>query len=981
MGLLIGLLVLFALLAAAGVPGTGFIAALLGAGALWAMWTRVSKLQDQLDKLQRALADDWEARHRAQPTAPTAAAAADMPDERGWVPGQMQVDPAPAAEAAPQDAALLQSASTDAIRVDAAPVAEQPPAHDTAPDTVPMPELPPQPVAARVPAPTRLEPDETSPDVVSSLGRTITAWVTGGNTIVRAAVAILFIGVAFLLRYAAEHAVIPIEVRLAGVALGGLALVVTGWRLRGKRRGYALSLQGGGIGVIYLTLFAAFRLYGLLPGGLAFGLLAALAAVSALLAVLQNALPLAVLGFSGGFLAPVLTSTGQGSHVALFSYYLVLNLAIAWIASRQTWKLLNLVGFFFTFGIGLAWGLRGWRPELLASTEPFLVAHVLLYLYISVQYSSQLIRLREAGSPGLPVVDGSLLFGMPIAAFGLQAAMVRHIPYALAASAAAMAAVYLLLGRWLLRQGGKGAMLLVEGMLALGVIFLILVTPLALDARWTGAAWAVQGAGLAWIALRQQRIWALAMGLLLQLGAALSFWSGYLRAPELPLFTNGLFVGTLCLGLAALVTARLLERASRLPASERRWWRDTDPRQLHVVMLGAGVLQLLWGTGAELHAAPWAVPDAEGRLVALLLGWTVLAELLHRRLDWRAFSVPGRLTWVAATLLCFTPSGLLGIGLLGRGEQAAWMLFSAQGWAELVAVVGIGGWLMKRLDSALPGDAQGARGSTAAEYLLWLWTTTLQATAVAWLVAAVFVVRHEAWTPTAAVLPPALICMLLAQRLGTGTWPAAVHPRALDLGLLRPWLGLMLLWVLGVNLLADGSMQPLGYLPLLNPVDIGHAVVALYALRLSRTLSLRGGQLGRPWIVALAAAGFAWINSLLVRTLHHWAGTPMWTHGALGSSLVQTGLTILWTLLALVTMLYATRRAASSNARPVWIAGAALLGVVVLKLLLVDMAGVGTLYRIVSFIGVGLLMLVIGYVSPLPPAASEPKDSPREEHA
>ena len=64
------------------------------------------------------------------------------------------------------------------------------------------------------------EVDEHSVAVTSSLGASVLAWFKGGNTIVRVAVLILFIGVAFLLRYAAEHTTVPIEWRLAGVALG-----------------------------------------------------------------------------------------------------------------------------------------------------------------------------------------------------------------------------------------------------------------------------------------------------------------------------------------------------------------------------------------------------------------------------------------------------------------------------------------------------------------------------------------------------------------------------------------------------------------------------------------------------------------------------------------------------------------------------------------------------------------------------------------
>ncbi len=66
---------------------------------------------------------------------------------------------------------------------------------------------------------------------------------------------------------------VPIEVRLAGVALGGVALLVLGWRLRGRRAGYAMALQGGGVGVLYLTVFAALRLYQLLSPLAAFALL------------------------------------------------------------------------------------------------------------------------------------------------------------------------------------------------------------------------------------------------------------------------------------------------------------------------------------------------------------------------------------------------------------------------------------------------------------------------------------------------------------------------------------------------------------------------------------------------------------------------------------------------------------------------------------------------------------------------------------
>ncbi len=84
------------------------------------------------------------------------------------------------------------------------------------------------------------------------------------------------------------------------------------------------------------------------------------------------------------------------------------------------------------------------------------------------------------------------------------------------------------------------------------------------------------------------------------------------------------------------------------------------------------------------------------------------------------------------------------------------------------------------------------------------------------------------------------------------------------------------------------------------------------------------------------------------------------------STLVQTSLSIFWTVLALATMWIATHRLI----RPLWIAGAVLMATVVVKLFVIDLSSIGTVERIVSFIAVGILMLVIGYFAPLPPAVN-----------
>jgi uncharacterized membrane protein len=227
----------------------------------------------------------------------------------------------------------------------------------------------------------------------------------------------LFFGATFLAKYAAEHSLFPIELRFLALALGAFALLIVGWRLRGKREGYAQLLQGGGVAGLYLTVFAATRLYQLLPLGFALALLVAVAIASAILAVAQNSLALAVIGTAGGFLAPILVSSGSGNYVALFTYYAVLNIGVFTIAWFRTWRVLNVIGFIFTFTITALWRGHGYQRADLVITDAFLIVFFLMYVAVSI-----LNCVRQP--PNLKgYVSGSLVFGLPVVAFGLHASM------------------------------------------------------------------------------------------------------------------------------------------------------------------------------------------------------------------------------------------------------------------------------------------------------------------------------------------------------------------------------------------------------------------------------------------------------------------------------------------------------------------------------------------------------------------------------
>lgn len=300
------------------------------------------------------------------------------------------------------------------------------------------------------------------PPAGSPLQDRIKRWFTEGNVPVKVGMLVLFAGVGALLKYASDEGWLrlPIELRLAAISLAASGALFFGFRQRTSRRAFGLGLQGGAIGILNLTIFAAFRLYDLLPTTLAFSLLVVLVAGAGCLAVLQHSMSLAVLGILAGFLAPILVSDGSGNHVVLFTWYALLNTGVLVVARVRAWRVLNLVGFLCTFAVASAWGVLRYEPEQFATTEPFLMLFFAFYLAIPILYA----RSQAAGPR---VVDGTLVFGTPLFTFGLQAILLETRALPLAASALAIALVHLGLAVTLIRRepyrllGGSHAVLAV----------------------------------------------------------------------------------------------------------------------------------------------------------------------------------------------------------------------------------------------------------------------------------------------------------------------------------------------------------------------------------------------------------------------------------------------------------------------------------------------------------------------------------------
>jgi uncharacterized membrane protein len=542
----------------------------------------------------------------------------------------------------------------------------------------------------------------------------------------------------------------------------------------------------------------------------------------------------------------------------------------------------------------------------------------------------------------LDYVDSVMVFGVPLVAAGLQFGLVKEIEYGAAWSALALGAFYVLLARWLWTLHRESLQLLAESFVALGIGFATLAIPLAFDGRWTAASWALEGAAALWVGTRQKRMLPRVFGLLLQPAAGAAFLAGSQGVAAAQPVLNSGFFGGLTIALAGLFCAWSLHR-NEAPAEGR-----SSPLAGLVLAWGA-----LWWLGTGWYELHLFVPE-RSMLLGLLLLYASASALafvfVRRRLEWPELSLVAN-ALLAVMVVC----AVLWTGSSGSHPFAGYGYFA---WPAAFVILY---WVLALTDRDLP-EALAQVSHCAALWLL----AALAGWECSWQLDH-YVGEGRIWAQIGRPLVPALLAALIAARAQSDSWPFEPHRRLYLAYALAPVMIALWLWVLYINFASDGNPAPLPYLPLLNPLDLAVALIAVVFVAWQRAVaridapvlldSLRNAA--PAWV---GATLFIWANGVLLRSLHHWADVPYRLDPMLRSTLVQASLSVFWTLLAMGAMVFANRR----GTRPLWVCGAALLGVVVVKLFIVDLERTSGVERIVSFIVVGVLLLVIGYIAPVP---------------
>lgn len=767
--------------------------------------------------------------------------------------------------------------------------------------------------------------------------RSIRRFFTTGNVVVKVGILIVIIGVSFLLKLAAEHHMFPLELRFISVAIFALGIFLFGWQLHDTRRNYALVLEGGAVGMLYITVYVAtLKQFQLLPHGLAFGLMVGLVLFSCMLAVLQNSRSLAVFAAAGGFLAPILTSTGEGNHVLLFSYYALLNAGILAMAWYKSWRSLNWLGFIFTFVIASLWGYRYYQPQYFNTTEPFLVLFFLYYVAIAVLYASR-------QPPHLKgIVDGSLVFGTPLVAFTLQCALVRDFAYGESISAVVLGTFYVLLSMLLWRRRAEGMRMLSESFVGLAIIFATLAIPFAVDGRLTAAAWSLEGAGIVWAGIRQRRMAARLFGLLLQIGAAIAFLADVGSSRGGMPVLNSTYIGMALISLSALFTGLQLY-----------YYRD----RLHPAGRDAHIALLVWGLAWWFTAG---LLEIDYHVIARFennAGLFFIASSM-----WALFICARALRWPAAEKVPVLLLPVLYLFAVHRYLKTPYLNpFAYFGYAAWIMAFVVQYGLLYRTENTWNRKLLGHWHAVT------MWLYVFMATWIISNAVTLYVSGLHGWNDVLWGLIPTIAVYKLLYLKDRFAWPIPRFRESYLAEGMVPMIAYLGAWVI-VNCFNTGDPTPVIYIPVINPQDIVQ-LLAMLAIG-DWLLKLKKGEVPPiGWInpdkgfVVLGVIAFAWLNSLVAQCLHFFAGIPYTLDAMFHAELFQTSISIVWTLTALCLMVFATGR----GFRRFWFTGALLLAAVVVKLMLIDMADSGTVARIVSFITVGILMLIIGYYSPLPP--------------
>jgi uncharacterized membrane protein len=315
-------------------------------------------------------------------------------------------------------------------------------------------------------------------------------------------VIVIVFAVGFFLKLAFDSGwITPTYQVWTGIFIGITCLGLGEW-LRKKYAGYAYSLTGGGILILYLSTWASFKIYDpvIFSQQMAFVLMALITATASILAARYNTLTIAILGLFGGFLTPILLSTEVDNETALFGYIALLNLGVLSLAFTKQWRSLNYLSFAATVIMVLSWIIKWYGSTKLWTTIIFLTLFFVIFALLAVLYNVVNRRPTTWLDLTLVFLNAILYFSATYSLLSASEHAGRYHAY-LGGFAVLMACFYGLLGYFTYSRDREDRLLILT-FYGLACLFLVLAVPIQFDQQWVTMAWAIEGAIMTFIGLR-----------------------------------------------------------------------------------------------------------------------------------------------------------------------------------------------------------------------------------------------------------------------------------------------------------------------------------------------------------------------------------------------------------------------------------------------------------------------------------------------
>ncbi|MCU0652701.1 MAG: DUF2339 domain-containing protein [Candidatus Pacebacteria bacterium] len=452
-------------------------------------------------------------------------------------------------------------------------------------------------------------------------------------------IAVLF-AIGFFLRYAFDSGLINETGRVVLGVFAGLALLAVGELTCKKFPSYGQVLTGGGLGILYLSFFAAFSLYEKMTAPVAFFAMILVTAAGIALSLRQNSMALAMFAQIGGFLTPMLINDGSNNPHILFLYVVLLDLAVFMIAFYKLWQPLSVVCF-----IGTIVSYIGWYSAFYNSPQ-FVLAQGYLSLFFAVFLCIPFIQYFVKKSPENSW-DMALVSFNPIFYFGMSYALINPLYHDIMGAFTAILGAFYCFLAYVVGGANERDSLFRHFLLTAGFVLLAIAVPVQFEGKWIVVAWSAEALAFIITGFRMKFPLYRALGHLLFFLTLfrLLFFEGNLPVLAMPILNTRLLLYAIFFG--AVVAASYVYRKKRAELGE-------DEKSLvSVLELGAS-FTFLMGLSLEVH------DFFESYLYPML--WTaggLAAALLSFKINSKTLRVVAYITFIASFFrLLFFESGI-----------------------------------------------------------------------------------------------------------------------------------------------------------------------------------------------------------------------------------------------------------------------------------------------------------------------------------